>query len=82
MTAGAFSLQNISLGAGFRVPFVVDPLELDFNFCTREQPFLLTVSLFGGGGYFLMKATPIACGRSLPIQSQTTRSTWPKRSVF
>jgi hypothetical protein len=55
---GAFSLQNISFGAGFTVPFVVNPLELDFNFCTREQPFLLTVSLFGGGGYFLMKARP------------------------
>jgi hypothetical protein len=55
---GVFLLQNVSLGAGFRVPFVVDPLEVDFNFCTREQPFLLTVTVFGGGGYFLMKARP------------------------
>ena len=55
---GIFSLQNMSLGAGFRVPFIADPLEVDFNFCSREQPFLLTVSLFGGGGYFAMSATP------------------------
>jgi hypothetical protein len=55
---GVFSLQNISVGAGFKVPFIINPLELDFNFCKPEQPFLLTVSLFGGGGYFKMTATP------------------------
>jgi len=55
---GVFLLQNVSLGAGFTVPFVGPPLEVDFNFCTREQPFLLTVTVFGGGGYFLIKATP------------------------
>jgi hypothetical protein len=48
-----FSLQNISLGAGFRVPFVgSNPVCVRFNFCEREQPFLLTVTLFGGGGFF------------------------------
>jgi hypothetical protein len=49
---GVFSLQNISLGAAVTVPFVgVQPARLRFNFCTRENPFLLTVSLIGGGGF-------------------------------
>jgi len=56
---GVFSLQNISLGAGLNLPFVATtPLEVDFNFCSREQPFLLSVSLFAGGGYLLLTATP------------------------
>jgi hypothetical protein len=54
---GIFVLHNVSLGASFKVPFVVDPLELDFNFCTPEQPFLLTVAALGGGGYFKILAT-------------------------
>jgi hypothetical protein len=53
LAVGMFSLQNISLGAGFRVPFVgSNPVSVRFNFCEREQPFLLTVTLFGGGGFF------------------------------
>jgi hypothetical protein len=50
---GILSLQNISLGAAVTVPFIgTDPARLRFNFCSRENPFLLTVSLFGGGGFF------------------------------
>jgi hypothetical protein len=53
LAVGMFSLQNINLGSGFRVPFVGDsPVSVRFNFCEREQPFLLTVTLFGGGGFF------------------------------
>jgi len=50
---GIFSLQNISLGAAVTIPFIgVEPARLRFNFCTRDNPFLLTISLFGGGGFF------------------------------
>jgi hypothetical protein len=49
---GLFNLSNVSLGAGFTVPFIGQPLALRFNFCTREQPFQLAISLFGGGGFF------------------------------
>jgi hypothetical protein len=49
---GLFNLSNVSLGAGFTVPFIGQPLALRFNFCTREQPFQLVISLFGGGGFF------------------------------
>jgi hypothetical protein len=55
---GLFNLSNLSLGAGFTVPFIGQPLSVRFNFCTREQPFNLTVSLFGGGGFFGIALDP------------------------
>ncbi|MGH9141932.1 MAG: hypothetical protein ACRD2I_12435 [Vicinamibacterales bacterium] len=55
---GVFSLTNLSLGAGFTVPFIGQPLSVRFNFCTREQPFNLTVTLFGGGGFFGITLDP------------------------
>jgi len=54
---GICAICNISLGASITLPFTGDPLTLAFNFCTRENPFLLTVSCFGGGGFFLMVTT-------------------------
>jgi len=55
---GVFSLQNMSLGAGFTLPFIGDPLSINFNFCTRENPFLLTVSAIGGGGFLGLVIDP------------------------
>jgi hypothetical protein len=49
---GVFTLSNASLGAGFALPFDSKPLTLRFNFCERQAPFNLTVSLLGGGGFF------------------------------
>lgn len=49
---GIMTLQNVSLSAGFYLPFVDKPTNFRFAFCEREQPFTLTVSLFGGGGFF------------------------------
>lgn len=54
---GVFSLTNMTLGAYVNLPFNGDELTMGFNFCTRENPFLLTVSGFGGGGFFLMVTT-------------------------
>jgi hypothetical protein len=51
LSVGVFSLENLSLGAGFDVPFVGKPVSTWFAFCTRENPSRLTVSLFGGGFY-------------------------------
>jgi len=48
---GIFSLQNVSLDAGLAIPFNGDPARARFSFCERENPFLLTVSMFGGGGF-------------------------------
>ena len=55
---GALNIANLSLGAGFTVPFIGEPLSVRFNFCRREQPFLLTVYGLGGGGFFGITIDP------------------------
>lgn len=57
VSVGICSICNISLGASITLPFTGAPLTMGFNFCTRENPFLLTISCFGGGGYFMMITT-------------------------
>jgi hypothetical protein len=52
---GVLTIQNISLGAKLVIPFTGNPARLRFNFCEREQPFLLTVYAFGGGGFFAIE---------------------------
>jgi hypothetical protein len=51
---GIMTMQNVSLGASVYLPFGDAPLNFHFAFCERQQPFILTVSLFGGGGFFAM----------------------------
>jgi hypothetical protein len=58
LACGVLNLSNLSLGAGFTVPFIGQPLAVRFNFCTREQPFHLTVYMFGGGGFFGITLDP------------------------
>ena len=58
ISVGVMSLNNLSLGAGFTVPFIGQPLSVRFNFCTREQPFTLTVYMFGGGGFLGVTLDP------------------------
>jgi hypothetical protein len=52
VTAGAFSLQDMSLAAGLKLPFTGAPLSLNFAFCDRDNPFTITYLIFGGGGFF------------------------------
>jgi hypothetical protein len=52
---GVFTLADVSLGARLGVPFTGDPLRFRFNFCKREQPFVLTVYGLGGGGFFAIE---------------------------
>jgi hypothetical protein len=49
---GVFALENISLGGTLNIPFTGQPVRLTVNFCTRENPFLLTIFFFTGGGWF------------------------------
>lgn len=48
---GVFSLENVGLSAAFELPFVDGPTRLRFALSERHDPFLVTVSLFGGGGF-------------------------------
>jgi hypothetical protein len=54
---GVFALSNLSLGAAFSLPFDSKPASVRFNFSERHQPFSLTVSLLGGGGFFAIGVT-------------------------
>ena len=49
---GIFSLQNIGLTAAISIPFTDRPAGVRFAISERHKPFLVTVSLFGGGGFF------------------------------
>jgi hypothetical protein len=53
--AGVFTLSNVSLSAELNIPFD-DTGRVSFRFSVseRQRPFNVTVSLFGGGGYFSM----------------------------
>jgi hypothetical protein len=55
---GVFTLQNISFTGLVTLPFTGDPVSLRFAFNERSNPFLLTVSLFGGGGFFAIELNP------------------------
>ena len=47
---GIISIENISFEAALSLPFTA-PLGLSLAFSTRDNPFLVTVSLIGGGGF-------------------------------
>jgi hypothetical protein len=55
---GVFTLQNIKFTAAVTLPFTGEPLVFRFAFNERSNPFLLTVSLFGGGGFFAIELYP------------------------
>lgn len=49
---GAFALQNLALSASATLPFSGDPFRARFALSERQNPFLISVSLFTGGGFF------------------------------
>ena len=56
---GVFSIENLRLSAALTLPFVTPaPLRFRFAFSEREHPFLITVSLLGGGGFFGISLGP------------------------
>ena len=55
VAVGIVAIQNISLGVKLTIPFTGNPARVRFNFCERDQPFLLTVFAIGGGGYFAIE---------------------------
>lgn len=57
IAVGVFGLQNLTLTAGLAIPFEASPIRFRFGICSREDPFLVSVSLFGGGGFFAMEVS-------------------------
>lgn len=49
---GVFALKNIAFSAGLTIPFISGQPVVEFGFARRDQPFLLAVMIFGGGGFF------------------------------
>lgn len=48
-------LANLSVSATLVVPFTSDPFRFRLDIASKVRPFLATVSIFGGGGYFSME---------------------------
>ncbi len=48
-------MKDISLGAAVTLPFLDGRPTFDFNVSEREHPFLLSVSFFGGTGFFRLQ---------------------------
>ena len=51
ISVGVLSLTNMAIFVKLVIPFDGSPVELLFAFCSRENPFTLTVWIFGGGGF-------------------------------
>ncbi|MEW2295629.1 hypothetical protein ABZ719_23470 [Streptomyces sp. NPDC006743] len=51
---GALSLTNLTLTAELTIPLDSSPVSFRFSVSEQQHPFNVTVSLFGGGGYFSM----------------------------
>jgi len=50
---GVVNIQGLGMTAGLDIPFLGGPMLLDFGFASADNPFTVTVMMFGGGGYFL-----------------------------
>ena len=52
LEVGIFALKNVTFSTALELPFTDGKPFLDFSFSERHHPFLLAVTLFGGGGFF------------------------------
>lgn len=55
---GVFTLQNLKFTGEIYLPFTGDPVSLRFAFNEKNNPFLVTVAMFGGGGFFAIVLQP------------------------
>ena len=49
--AGMFVMRNIAAHLAVNIPFSRDPVTVSLGFASRDNPFSLSVLMFGGGGY-------------------------------
>lgn len=52
IAVGVFALKDVTLGASAMLPFLAGNPIFDFNVSRRDNPFLVAVAIFGGGGFF------------------------------
>lgn len=55
VAVGVFALKDVMLGAALTLPFLDGKPVFDFNVSERAKPFLLSVGIFGGGGFFRLQ---------------------------
>jgi hypothetical protein len=56
IAAGAFTMDNIRLISNLKLPFKDGgELTYEFAFSDRSDPFIVTVSMLGGGGFFMFR---------------------------
>jgi hypothetical protein len=55
VTAGVFVMKNIAASVSVEVPFDGEPIVTSLAFANRENPFSLSVSMFGGSGYLVFE---------------------------
>jgi hypothetical protein len=48
---GPFLMRNIAAHFGVDIPFSTNPVTVSLGFASRDNPFNLSVLMFGGGGY-------------------------------
>ncbi|NUS59037.1 MAG: hypothetical protein HOV66_29905 [Streptomycetaceae bacterium] len=54
---GMFNLSNVTLSAKLTIPFDDAPTRFRFAVSERHNPFNVSVSLFGGGGFFALEVS-------------------------
>jgi len=52
LTMGAFTLMNLRVGVGLKIPLDQGRLVLSIQLGERMNPFTIAVGIFGGGGFF------------------------------
>jgi hypothetical protein len=58
ITFGAFTLQDLSIALSFLLPLDGRTAILSFYLSSREKPFLISSGIYGGGGFFGIRARP------------------------
>ncbi len=54
----ALQFSNLTVDAWLRLPFTGAPMAFTLAVASRERPFLVTVSMFGGGGWLALEVSP------------------------
>lgn len=52
ISIGVFAMRNISFTAKVTLPWIGDSFTIEFDFCSRDNPFALSVYFITGGGFF------------------------------